>query len=756
MPGFALPEEVELLRNVASRFAQEKLGPKCRQFETDRRLPAEITHAYRELGLAGVDIPTSFGGSGLGALARTAVAEEIAAVDAGGALALDPGWSCAQVFSESRLYDDLKARVASLTSTVDGRVLLVCPEECENSGANVTARASWVPADTLSAVVLATRSGVFFVDKGISLKSVRGGGLRASGASELRLERVPFAIKFKSRALSQRLVARSRITLAAYVVGVLRAATEYATRYAKDREAFGRPIAHHQAIAFLLAEMRIAVDGARLAVLDAAWRVDSGHPFVVSAASTILAASQATDFVTPNAIQILGGHGFMKDHPVEKYMRDARALLQLAGGIQAAENIVSQSVERAEIPLRFNVVAHRIEDSFDLAVDVQTEQTLSELKTFGEAQIRPRGLDADRAEAPLPPDHPYFDILLARGQGRTRWRPSLVAESGVSAAPRSAVAAVLSAEEFSYWDRGVAVATPGPGLGEPPILQLGTPLQKERFLDRFVEPDRPRWGAFAMTEPGAGSDVAAIRTSARKDGHDWILNGEKSFSANASRADWIVVFATIDRTLGRAGHRAFVVERGTPGLGNFKVERKMGLKAYESTSFTLTDCRVADENLLGAGVQDPKRAGFKGAMETFNASRPIVAAMAVGIGRAALDESMRFARTNGILKREAICLRLERVYRDLQIARLLCLKAAWLADTKQPNILEASAAKAYAPQVAWRATSLGMDVLGVVGARGDHLIEKLFRDVKAMDLVEGTGQIQRLIMARHLVQLPRD
>ena len=315
---------------------------------------------------------------------------------------------------------------------------------------------------------------------------------------------------------------------------------------------------------------------------------------------------------------------------------------------------------------------------------------------------------------------------------------------------------LLLAEELSYWDRGVAVSFPGPGLGEPSLLSMGTDEQRARFLEPFARGDRPRWGAFAMTEPGAGSDVAAIRTRARRDGADWVLNGEKSFAANASRADWIVVFATADPTQGRGGHRAFVVERGTPGLGDFKVEHKMGLKAYESTSFTLRDCRVPGANLLGGEAHYAGRAGFKGALRAFNATRPLVAAMATGIGRAALDESLAFAREHGLLGDVRVRDRLERVRRRLRLARLLGLRAAWLADQRRPNLTEASMAKAVAPQAAFEAASLGMELVGLAGGRGDQLIEKLFRDVKAMDIVEGTGQIQRLIMARALVGYPRD
>lgn len=398
-----------------------------------------------------------------------------------------------------------------------------------------------------------------------------------------------------------------------------------------------------------------------------------------------------------------------------------------------------------------------------LALDDALRERLARLRALGAARLRPAGLEADRAGAPLPPEHPLFAELVRLGLGRTRWpggeEPGSAGSSAAPAAEHGAgpsLVGVLLAEELAYWDRGVAVAFPGPGLGEPPILALGTPEQKARFLGPFREPDRPRWGSFAMTEPGAGSDVAAIRTTCRDHGDHWVLDGDKSFAANASRADWIVVFATADPALGRAGHRAFVVERGTPGLGDFRIERKMGLKAYESTSFTLRGCRVPAANLLGGGARQERRAGFRGAMESFNATRPMIGAMAVGIGRAALDEGIAFARAHDRLGDPRVRDRLERTARKLQAARLLCWRAAWLADRRRPNVLEASMAKAVAPQAAFEATVLAMDLLGEAGGRGDHLIEKLFRDVKAMDIVEGTGQIQRILIARRLVGLPRD
>jgi acyl-CoA dehydrogenase len=158
---------------------------------------------------------------------------------------------------------------------------------------------------------------------------------------------------------------------------------------------------------------------------------------------------------------------------------------------------------------------------------------------------------------------------------------------------------------------------------------------------------------------------------------------------------------------------------------------------------------------LGGEARYQQRDGFKTAMRTFNAGRPVIAANAVGIGRAALDEALSFARENDMLGDVRVRDRLERVQRKLRMARLMCLRAGWLADHARPNIVEASMSKAIAAGVSQEATSLGLELLGSVGARGDHLIEKLYRDAKAMDIVEGTGQIQRVIIARNLVQLPR-
>ncbi len=387
----------------------------------------------------------------------------------------------------------------------------------------------------------------------------------------------------------------------------------------------------------------------------------------------------------------------------------------------------------------------------DFSVDDAARERIEALRAFGREHVRPAGLEADREGRPIPVGHAYFDAAMQHGYGRTRWGRE-DADAGAS----NTRMALLLAEEFAYWDRGVMIANPGPSLPEQSVIGMGTDEQKERYLGPFVAPDRPRWACFAMTEPGAGSDAAAIQTRARKDGDGWILNGAKCFIGSASRSDWILVQATLDPTKGRAAQRAFFVEQGTPGLGPFKTEKKMGLKAYESASFSLTDVRVPAANLLGGEARYERKAGFKAAMQTFNAGRPVIAANAVGIGRAALDEAIRFAREHDLLGRDRVRDRIEAMARKVRMARLVCLRAGQLADLRRANIQEASMSKALAATVALESASLGLELLGAAGARGDALIEKLYRDAKAMDIVEGTGQIQRMIIARQLVGLPRN
>jgi acyl-CoA dehydrogenase len=322
------------------------------------------------------------------------------------------------------------------------------------------------------------------------------------------------------------------------------------------------------------------------------------------------------------------------------------------------------------------------------------------------------------------------------------------------------VTTIVAAEEMAWGDAGLLLCLPGPGLGGPPVRGSGTPEQKARFFAIFRDMSaKLQWGAYALTEPGAGSDVSGIRTTCRKDGKHWVIDGRKCYITNGARAAWNVVFATFDPTLGRAGHRAFVVEAGTPGFSVGRIEDKMGLRASETAELVFEECRVPEENLLGGEERYQSKEGFMTAMKTFDNTRPMVAAMAIGIGRAAYEYARDFVKDNYLLSRPipryaAIAERLSRVGRQLEAARMLTWRAGWLADQEIPNAKEASMSKAMGGQAAIRACIEAIEICGAEGslAREHQLLEKWFRDIKVYDIFEGTGQIQRVVIAKRMFE----
>jgi len=313
--------------------------------------------------------------------------------------------------------------------------------------------------------------------------------------------------------------------------------------------------------------------------------------------------------------------------------------------------------------------------------------------------------------------------------------------------------AVLATEEMAWGCPAITLSLPGAGLGGPPVESSGTKEQKERFLSIFTN-DKPRWGAYALTEPDAGSDVSAIRMTAEKVDGGYILNGQKIFITNGGRASWVVTFATVDPSLGRAGHRAFVVEKGTPGFKCTRISDKMGLRANETAELLFEDCFVSDENLLGGEAfyeaKSSGPSGFQVAMKTFDSTRPIVAAMAIGIARAAYEYTLDIVRREypkqGKLYQQT-AEALARMEQEIAAARLLTWEAAWKADLKLANAKEAAMCKAYAGQIALDVCSQCLEILGPVGLDG-HIVEKLYRDVKVFDIFEGTNEVQHLVIAR--------
>jgi acyl-CoA dehydrogenase len=309
---------------------------------------------------------------------------------------------------------------------------------------------------------------------------------------------------------------------------------------------------------------------------------------------------------------------------------------------------------------------------------------------------------------------------------------------------------VLGLTELCWGDVGLALTIPRQGLGNAAIAAVATQEQLARFNNK--------WSAMAITEPGAGSDSAAIRTTARKDGDDYVINGEKIFVTAGDRCQAVVVWATLDPTLGRAAIKSFVVEKGTPGMQVARLEHKLGIKASDTATLVFSDCRVPKENLLGSPEIDVHQ-GFGGVMQTFDNTRPVVAAMGVGVARAALERTRELLQQEGyraeydrnVWATSSVEAELYRMEADLEAARLLTLKAAFMADNGKPNSKEASMAKAKAGRTANSVTLRCAEICGALGYSEGELLEKWARDSKILDIFEGTQQIQLLIIARRLL-----
>lgn len=327
-------------------------------------------------------------------------------------------------------------------------------------------------------------------------------------------------------------------------------------------------------------------------------------------------------------------------------------------------------------------------------------------------------------------------------------------------------------EILSWGDAGIYLCLPNSALGGFAVEAVGTPEQKLRLLRRFAEGD-PSWGAMAMTEPNAGSDTSAIQTTAVFDEatNEWVLNGEKIFCTSGGLAldesdGLVIVWATVDREAGRAGMKPFVVEAGTPGATVVKAEKKHGIRASDTVSIAFNDARIPADNVLGSPeVQTDKGTkGFKGAMATFDASRPLVASGALGIGRAAVElVKEKFDEAGIDIPYGAPYHKLTAIQRDfmemeaqLKAAYLLTLRSIVMLDEGTSNPLEASMAKVKAGKAITWVTQKAVELLGMMGYSREWLAEKWMRDAKINDIYEGTGQINTLIVARRLLGYTRN
>ena len=305
-------------------------------------------------------------------------------------------------------------------------------------------------------------------------------------------------------------------------------------------------------------------------------------------------------------------------------------------------------------------------------------------------------------------------------------------------------------EELAYGCTGIATAMEANTLAAAPIIVAGNDAQKKEFLGRLTS--EPLFAAYCVTEPGAGSDVSGIRTTAKKVGSDYVINGSKMWITNGSVANWYFVLAYTDPTAKHKGMSGFIVPADTPGITVGKKEWNMGQRASDTRGISFDEVKVPEAYRLGKEGD-----GFKIAMSAFDHTRPAVSAGAVGLAKRAMDEAIEYAKTRKtfgqpIASYQAVSFMIADMAKDIEAARLLVHKAAWTIDQGERNTRLAAMGKAFAADMVMRVTTDAVQVFGGYGYSEEYPVEKLMRDAKIYQIYEGTSQIQRLIIAKEIFE----
>jgi alkylation response protein AidB-like acyl-CoA dehydrogenase len=393
---------------------------------------------------------------------------------------------------------------------------------------------------------------------------------------------------------------------------------------------------------------------------------------------------------------------------------------------------------------------------FSLDLNEDQIQLQKWVHDFAETVIRPAAPEWDERE-----EFPWPVVQEAAKIGLYGWE--FMAEAMLN--DKTGLTLPVALEELFWGDAGIGLAIMGSGLAAAGIAAAGSRDQVIEWVPQcYGSAEKVQLGAFCSSEPDAGSDVSAIRTRAVYDAasDEWVLNGTKTWITNGGIADIHVVVATVDSSLGSRGHASFIVPPGTKGLSQGQKFRKHGIRASHTAEVILDDVRVPGRCLLGgkdrlderlAKVREGKPANAQAAMQTFEATRPSVAAQAIGIARAAYEYSLDYAKERHqfgrpIIANQSIAFMLADMATEIDAARLLTWRAAWLGKQKRFQHAEGSMAKLKAGRTAVWVTERAIQILGGAGYVSDHPVERFHRDAKIYDIFEGTEQIQQLVISR--------
>ncbi|KAI6205295.1 hypothetical protein M3Y94_00776100 [Aphelenchoides besseyi] len=798
--NFDFNDEQRQLRETALKFAREEIIPVAAEYDRTMEYPWPVIKKAHETGLMNLDLPESVGGLDLDLVSNVIVSESIAYGCSGmGTAILGNDLACSPLVLAGN--DDIKKRF--LSRLVEEPLVVSYAVSEPGAGSDVAGaktraekkgnewiingqkmwitnggHASWffVLARTdPDPKTPASKAFTAFVVEGDSPGLTRGRkeinmGQRCSSTVGITFEdvRVPeeniVGEVGKGFVVAMKTFDKTRPLVAALANGLASRVLDEASKYALERKTFGTPIAQHQAVLFMLADMATNLELARLMTYRSAAYVDSGRPGSYFASVAKRFAADTANEAAANGVQIFGGNGFSTEYPCEKLMRDAkifqiyegtsqvqrlvigRQLLQRFQETGTASTMIAEDDACCSTP--FVVVGSQVLNFQHRSVSFELNEQEREFQAtalkFAKEVIAPKAAEYDRTM-----EFPWEMIRQAHSLGLMN--PMVPEKYGGTNC--SNVESALIAEALSYGCSGIQLAIMGPSLALAPLLLAGTDEQKKKYAGMLT--DEPSIASYCVTEPQAGSDVNGVRTTAEKKGDEYVLNGSKAWITGAGYAKWFFVLARSDKdpkTSAGKAFTAFVVDRETAGISVGRKEINMGQRCSDTRTVTFEDVRVPKENVLGAPGM-----GFKVAMGAFDQTRPGVAAGALGLAWRALDESSKYAmerKTFGvpIAQHQGVLFMLADMATNLELARIMTYRAAAEVDKGTRSSYFASMAKRFAADTANEAATNGVQIFGGNGFNTEYPCEKLMRDAKIYQIYEGTSQIQRLVIGRELIQ----
>lgn len=762
MCAIALEGHSTALLDMVRSFAERELAPHAAQWDKEAIFPVETFRKMGQLGLLGIPLPEEYGGGGGSVQDYIMAVEEISKADAGVGCAYSVHVSAVAMTLAAFGSDEQKARYLPRMASGEwiGAYALTEPGHGSDAG-HLQARATkegaeWVLNGTKQWITNAGYAGMFLVfartnpdepgPKGITCFIVDANtpglevgrvthkmGVRSSDTRDLVLNQVRVS---ESQILgglgggftiAMRALDSGRIGIAAQAVGIATAALEAAKRFALERESFGQSIAKFQAIQWKFADGATKLQAARLLVQQAARLRNDGRPHTLAGSMAKLYASKTCREICNEAVQIHGGYGYTDEFPVERHYRDAKITEIYEGTSEIQKLVIWRNIQ---------AMTDHYEKLADAYLNEEQRMARDMMSELAYGQFASRAMEIDHTE-----EVPWDNIQAMREAGVL----GLPIDETYGGGGSDYVSFALMSEVFAETCATTSVVMDAHiSLAMKPIALFGTEEQKQTWLPRMSTGE---WlGAFALTEPGSGSDAGSLRTTAVRDGDDYILNGGKVFITNGSFSKVVIVFASTDLSKGNKGISAFIVDSSTPGFVVGKKEEKMGIRASDTRALFFENMRIPAANRLGDEGQ-----GFKIALATLDGGRIGIGAQAIGIAHGAFLKALRYTQQREQFKQkiadfQGVQFMLAEMATEIEAARLLVRYGAELKDAGEKFNMVASMGKLLASEVASWAANRAVQLHGGYGFVREYEVERYMRDAKITELYEGTSEIQRLVI----------